>query len=172
MTANLYDVDKLIAQARKLASEYRQATGKSLPGVSNEIAEHDASKLVDLEICETPRPGGYDAIGKGSRQGKRVQIKGRVILDEKKSGHRVGQLKVDQEWDSIVLVLMDSQYESFEIYEAEREEVFNAIKDSKSSKRNKRGAMSLARFKIISRLIWTRENGLEEDEVWDNKANY
>jgi hypothetical protein len=30
--------------------------------------------------------------------------------------------------------------------------------------------MSVARFKIIGRLAWTRENGLEA-EVWDNRAD-
>jgi hypothetical protein len=31
--------------------------------------------------------------------------------------------------------------------------------------------MSVARFKIIGRLAWTRENGLEP-EVWDSQADY
>lgn len=166
---SVYSIDKLIVQARRLASDYRRATGKSL-GISTEIAEHDASTLLNLELCEQPRTAGYDAIGKGEREGKRIQIKGRVIFDESKSGQRIGQLKIDKEWDSVVLVLMDEEYEPYEIYEAEREDIEEVWDKASASKRTKRGAMSVARFKIIGRLVWSRENG-PEDEVWDNKAS-
>ena len=80
----VYSVDKLIAQARRLSAEYRKATGRPLGGVSGEIAEYDAARLMGLEICE-PKPGGYDAIGQGKRAGIRVQIKGRAIFDEDKA---------------------------------------------------------------------------------------
>ena len=65
---------------------------------------------------------------------------------------------------------MDEDYEPYEIYEAEREDIEDVWDKATSSKRSKRGAMSVARFKIIGRLVWTRENG-PEDEVWDNKAS-
>jgi hypothetical protein len=163
---SLYAADKLIAQARVLAAEYRRTMGKPLPGISNEIAEFDAIKLLKLE----PKPegeGGFDATDPAHGD-KRIQIKSRTIFDESKSGQRLGQLKLDKEWDSVVLVLMDENYEPYEIYEAEREEILDVL-DKSSSSRAKRGAMSVARFKIIGRLAWTRENGLEP-EVWDNRA--
>lgn len=165
----VYAVDKLMTEARRLAHDYRVAMGKPLAGISNELAVHDAMRLLDLE----PSPsgtGGYDAIGRGCRAGKRIQIKGRTIFEETKQGQRIGQLKVEQEWDSVVLVLMDEAYEPYEIYEAEREDVLESVKDT-GSNRSKRGMMSVARFKIIGRLVWTRENGLENDEVWDNLGN-
>ena len=68
----------------------------------------------------------------------------------------------------MVLVLMDEEYEPYEIYEAEREDILEYV-DRSSSSRSKRGAMSVARFKIIGRLAWTREDGLEP-EVWDNQG--
>jgi hypothetical protein len=162
----VYAADKLIAQARTLAAEYRRTMGKPLPGISNEIAEHDAVKLLRL-VPSQEGEGGYNAIDP-ARGGKRIQIKSRTIFDESKSGQRIGQLKLDKEWDSVVLVLMDEEYEPYEIYEAEREEILEFI-DKSSSSRAKRGAMSVARFKILGRLAWTRENGLEP-EVWDNQA--
>jgi len=113
--------------------------------------------------------GGYDAVGQGQRAGKRIQIKGRSIFDESKGGQRIGQLKVEQEWDSVMLVLMDENYEPLEIYEAERDDILEASERA-SSKRSKRGAVSVARFRIIGRLAWSRENGVEDDEVWDNQA--
>ena len=167
---SVYSVDKLISEARRLAADYRRLTGKPLAGVSGEIAQHDAARLMNLEICD-PAVGGYDAIGHGSREGKRIQIKGRAIFDEGKSGQRIGQLKIDQEWDSIMLVIMDENLEPYEIYEADREDILDAFEDGSTSKRSKRGAMSVARFKIIGRLVWTLENGIEEDELWDNQAS-
>lgn len=165
----VYSVDKLISEARRLAAEFRRTTGKPLPGVSGEIAEHDAARLLDLELCKE-KPGGYDAVGRGSRDGKRVQIKGRVIFDEDKSGQRIGQLKLEQDWDSVMLVIMDENYEACEIYEAERDDIFAALDETAGSARKKRGAMTVARFKIISRPVWTREEGAIENEVWDNRS--
>lgn len=164
----LYSVDTLMAQARKLAADYRATTGKPLAGISSEIAEYDAARLLDLDLCQE-RVGGFDAIGRGARAGKRIQIKGRAIFDEKKGGQRIGQLKIEQAWDSVVLVLMDEQFEPYEIYEADRDEISAVLADSNSN-RNKRGAMSVARFKIIGRLVWTREEGAIEDALWDNHA--
>ncbi len=165
----VYSVDKLISEARRLAAEFRRTTGKPLPGVSGEIAEHDAARLLNLELC-SERPGGFDAIGKGRRDGRRVQIKGRVIFDEEKSGQRVGQLKLEQDWDSVVLVIMDEDYEPYEIFEAGREDIEDAMNDTGNSARKKRGAMTVARFKIISQLVWTREEGEIDDAPWDNQA--
>lgn len=154
---SVYSTEKLVSEARRLATEYKKATGKAL-GISGEIAEFDAALQLNLELCED-RSHGYDAIGKGIREGKKIQIKGRAIFDEQKSGQRIGQLKTEQEWDSVVLVLMDEKYEASEIYEADREILMEALQETASSKRNKRGAMSIAKFKIIADLVWSRELG-------------
>jgi len=165
----VYSVEKLISEARRLAAEFRRTTGKPLPGVSGEISEHDAAQLLDLELCKERR-GGYDVVGRGRREGKRIQIKGRVIFDEEKSGQRVGQLKLEQDWDSVVLVIMDENYEPSEIYEADREDIEDAMGEAGSSARKKRGAMTIARFKIISQLVWTPEEGEIDSELWDNRS--
>ncbi len=166
-----YAVDKLIAEARRLAADYRRMTGKPLPGVSSEIAENDAARLLDLELAKDEQ-AGFDAIGKsGSREGRRIQIKSRTIFDDSKSGHRIGQLKTDKDWDSVLLVLMDENYEPFEIFEAQRDELLEAIGDSEQSKRAKRGALSVAKFKVIGQLVWTREEGAIDDEIWDNQSS-
>ena len=166
---SIYSLEKLISETRRIARDYRNATGKSLGGVSGEIAQFDACKELELEPVPHGTEGGYDAVGKGKREGKKVQIKGRVIFDDAKSGQRVGQMKLEQDWDSVVLVLMDENFEPFEIYEAERDEIEEAQQGG-SSKRGKRGAMSIAKFKAISELAWTREFG-EEEEVWDNQSD-
>ncbi len=166
----IYSVDTLIAQARTLAAEYRRATGKPLPGVSAEIADNDAARLLDLELVKDETLG-YDAVGRRSpRAGKRIQIKSRTIFDESKSGHRIGQLRTNQEWDSVLLVLMDDNYEPFEILEAEREALLAVIAEAETSKRAKRGLLSVAKFKAIGQLVWTREEGELGDQIWDNQS--
>ena len=164
----VFSVSKLISEARHLAAEYRRATGQPL-GISSEIAQHDACNLLNLEPVKDPNCG-YDAIGRGERQGLHIQIKGRVIFDEAKKNQRLGQLKTEQDWDSILLVLMDENYETDSIYEAERDVVMDALNDQRESNRSKRGAMSVAKFKNVANLVWTREEGLIEDEVWDNQS--
>lgn len=166
---SLYSVDKLISEARRIAAEYRRTTGKPL-GISAEIARHDACTYLELEPHEDAI--GYDAMGlNGVREGLRFQIKGRAIFDEKKGGQRLGQIKVDQNWDKILLVLMDEDFETTEIYEASREDMLDDIEEVGASNRTKRGAMSVARFKRLARLVWSNDEGLIEDKVWDNQAS-
>jgi len=164
----IYAVDKLMKEARTLAAQYRKATGKPL-GISSEIAEYDAARLLNLELC-TDRSAGFDAIGAGEREGRRVQIKGRAIFDERKSGHRIGQLKCDKSWDSVVLVIMNSEYEPVEIYEASRDVIDEAMAASQSKRAN-RGAMTVAKFKVISELVWCVETGAITDEVRDSHGD-
>ena len=155
-------------EARNLAAQYRKATGKPL-GISSEIAEHDAARLLNLELCHD-RSAGIDAIGHGEREGKRIIIKGRAIFDETKSGHRIGQLKLEKEWDSVVLVIMDEEYQPVELYEADRAEIAEALEKSQSKRAN-RGAMSVAKFKAIGKLVWCVEEGAVNNEVWDNRSD-
>ena len=164
----IFSVDKLISEARHLAAEYRRTTGQPL-GISGEIAQHDACHLLDLEPA-TEGTGGFDAVGGGERLGQRIQIKGRVIFDEVKKNQRIGQLKLDQEWDSVMLVLMDENYETDSIYEADRDSVLAALSERQGSNRSKRGAMSVAKFKNVARLVWTRQEGAITDEIWDNQS--
>ena len=159
----VYSVDKLISQARRLAADYRRATGKSLAGVSIEIARSDAARLLGLELVDDPALG-YDAL---DADGRRIQIKGRAIFDEGKSGQRIGQLRLDKDWDRLLLVLLDEDYEPYEIHEATRADIDQAVADAQG-KRSRRGALSVARFRHLARLVWTCEEGVIEDEIWEN----
>lgn len=153
---SIFALDKLIAQARKLAADYRRATGKSLP-ISSEIAKHDACVQLKLDPVEKDS-GGHDALGTENEwRGLRIQIKGRAIFDESKKNQRIGQLKLEKEWDGLVLVVMNEEFEPVEMYFAARGEVEAAL--SHDSSRSERGAMSLARFRNIAQLVWTAEQG-------------
>jgi len=160
----LYELEKLIAETRLLAARYRETTGQALP-VTGEIARFDAARQLGLELLD-PREPGVDALGSGDRDGRRYQIKGRMISKEGKAGYRIGQLNTNGDWTHVALVLLDTDFEPYEIYEASREEILNALQDA-SGKRTRRGAMSVAKFQVIGDLVWSRENGLEES-VWNN----
>lgn len=153
----LYSIDKLIEETRRLAAEFRRSTGTMLP-VSGEIARYDVSHQLGLDLVS--EAGGYDATGNQNFTGKRILIKSRVIGESVKSGHRIGQLNPDGNWDMVIVSLMNNDFEPAEMYMATREEITEALAD-KDSKRGKRGALSVAKFKIIGELIWTREQGLE-----------
>ena len=155
---SLYSYDKLIEETRKLAAEFRRTTGTMLP-VSGEIARHDVSRHLDLELNQE-HSAGFDAIGRNEREGLRIQIKSRVVGDSVKPGHRIGQLNTDGDWDLVILSLMDDEFEPLEMYEASREEIIDAVQDA-NTQRKKRGALSVAKFKIIGKLVWTKELGVE-----------
>jgi len=164
----VYSIDRLVGEARRLAADYRRATGKTLP-VTGEIAVQDAIRLLGLKPAEDSA-AGYDAVRERGGRTERIQIKGRAIFDESKTGHRLGQLKLEQPWDYVILVLMDENYEPVEIHEADRDVLVETLNDPSASKRTARGMISVARFKIIGRLLWTREQGLEDGGVWDNSG--
>ena len=163
----LYSIDKLMHETRQLAAKYRQTTGSTLP-VTGEIARFDAAKALNLSLIDDPG-SPIDAIGlDDERKDKKFIIKGRAIFENTRSSPRIGQLNPDQDWDYAVLVLFDEQYEAEEIYEASRKAISAAMDTKPDSTRKKRGAMSIAQFKIIGNRVWTRENGLEQ-EIWSNQ---
>ena len=63
---------------------------------------------------------------------------------------------------------MDEDFESTEIYEASRQDMLDNIEDE--GNRQKRGAISVARFKRFAKQVWNKDEGLIVDEVWDNQA--
>lgn len=152
-------------QARQLAANYRRTTGKTLSGVSGELSVYDAIRL--LHLAPAANQIGYEAIGteqSGDLKGDRIQIKGRTIFNDARGVQRIGQLKMEQNWDSVVLVLLDDDYEPFEIFEIDRATLTDNIVD-KNSKKAKKGAMTVARFKKIATLAWSREWLDNEEQV-------
>lgn len=165
---DIYSIDKLMHETRQLAARYRQTTGTTLP-VTGEIARFDAAKALNLQLLEDSSLA-YDAIGRDSREGQRIIIKGRALFDESRSSTpRIGQINPQQDWDSVVLVLFDETYQPLEIYEASKIDIEEAL-SGRDSKRKKRGAMSVAQFKIIGKMVWTADHG-DETEIWDNQVS-
>ena len=119
-------VGKILKSARKLAIDYYRETGKPL-GITAEVAEFEAAKLLGLTLCEARQPG-FDAYRTKGRRRHRIQIKGRRLDDVRDRSPRLGSINLDREWDSVVLVLLNSAFEAVEIWEANRPAIDKALK--------------------------------------------
>lgn len=147
-------VRRILGEAKKLAQEYRKLTGKPL-GITGEVAEYEAAHILGVELTPA-RQKGYDALEHVDGGARRLQIKGRCVLDDSKPGQRVGSISVEKEWDAVVLVLLDKNLDAVEIYEAERPAVVAALKEPGSKARNERGALGVNKFKSIGTLRWRK----------------
>ncbi len=153
MPYDLQLLGEIIREVKQLARSYYLLTGRPL-GVTGEIAEYEAARLLGLQLAEV-RQAGYDATYEQDGQIIRIQIKGRCILDNSKSGQRIGSIKLNHEWDAIVLVLLDGDLEPKNLYMANRPEIEKTLLAPGSKARNERGALSVTKFKSISRLVWS-----------------
>ena len=151
MPVKLKDLGCLINQAISLAKDYRSLTGRPL-GITGEVAEYEAVRLLKLEFA-TVRQSGYDAIRKSDRT--KIQIKGRCVIT-KNPGQRLGKIQLDKEWDYVVLVLLDQDFEPTEIYQADRKSLVDELTKPGSKARNERGALSITKFKSIGKLLWSK----------------
>jgi hypothetical protein len=147
-------VGKAISQAKILAIKYRKLTGRPL-GITGEVAEYEAMRLLDLQLAPVRQPG-FDAIYSADGSNRKVQIKGRCILETSKPGQRVPSIKLTHSWDSVILVLLNEKFEPTDIFEAYRPDIKRELERPGSKSRNERGAMSLSKFKAISHQLWPR----------------
>lgn len=139
----------LIGQARDVALAYRRLTGRPL-GVTGEVGEYEAIRLLGLELAPV-RSHGFDAI---DGAGKRYQVKARCIPYGASKAQRLGSIKIDSPWDSVLLVLLTEDLTAEAIWEADREAVVEALSAPGSKARNERGALGVSKFKSIGRQVW------------------
>ncbi len=143
---------EILQRVKKLAQEYRVLTGKPL-GVTGEVAEYEAARLLGLELTAA-RHEGYDALERTDGVIRRLQIKGRCLQPGSKPGQRVGRIDVRKEWDAVLMVLMDANLEAVAMYEADRVAVLEALSAPGSRARNERGALGINKLKAIGRVRW------------------
>ena len=150
---NLDKIGGIIRSAKILAKQYRQVTGRPL-GITAEVAEYEGAQLLGLELAPVRQPG-YDATRRKGSHVEHLQIKGRCILSSK-HGQRMGKIDLKKDWDGVILVLLDADFEPFAMYEAQRPEIEEALTKSGSKARNERGALSISKFKSIGKEVWTQ----------------
>jgi hypothetical protein len=143
---------KLIARAKRLGREYYELTARPL-GVTSEIGEYEAERLLRLTLAPV-RQIGFDATRKTGKIEKRFQIKSRCVLPTSKRGQRIGSISLKKEWDAVLLVLLDENFEPTAIHEADRAAITEALMKPGSKSRNERGALGVSKFIAIGAQVW------------------
>ena len=80
----------LLSEVKRLAKDYHSLTGRPL-GVTGEVGEYEAARLLNLELAEV-RQEGYDAIHRSADGEERLQIKTRVVHSGSGNRQRVGSI--------------------------------------------------------------------------------
>jgi len=158
----------LLADAKVLAQKYRALTGKPL-GITGEVAEYEASRILGVELTPA-RQAGYDAIETINGAVRRLQIKGRCMLNDCKPGQRLGSIDRTKDFDAVLLVLLDENFNATAIYEADREDVLRILAEPGSKSRNERGALGVSKFKSIARLRWQRSTTEQRKDAHEVQA--
>jgi hypothetical protein len=89
--------------------------------------------------------------------GRRFQIKGRCLLPGCKPGQRLGSIDIKKDFDAVLLVLLDENFDALEILEAQREPVIAALVAPGSKARNERGALGYSCVQKIGQCAAIRE---------------
>jgi hypothetical protein len=151
---------KLLADVKRLAQRYYELTGGRSLGVTGEVAEYEAARLLDDVELAPPRERGYDAVRRVRNRDQLLQIKGRCIQPDSKSGQRIGRIYLDKPWDVALMVLLNERYETTAIYEATRPDLEPSLREyEKKAKEKARSVegMPVTRFKELGRRIWPRQ---------------
>lgn len=147
---------EILERARVAAVDYYALTGKPL-GITGEIGEYLTARLLGLALAEARAPG-YDAV---DQDGRKIQIKARSLpAGTKLTGQRLGSIRLDHEWDCVMLILLDEEFEPQVIYEAAREPLAEALTKPGSKARNERGALAITKFISVGRQVWSAESGV------------
>ena len=145
---------EVLRKAKRLAQRYRALTGKPL-GITGEVAEYEAARILGVKLTPA-RNTGFDATERKKGVVRRLQIKSRCLLKDCKPGQRLGSIDIEKEFDAVLMVLLDENFDATAIYEAERKDVIKAITTPGSKARNERGALGVNKFKAIGKVRWKR----------------
>ena len=142
----------LLAEAKTLAKEYYDLTKKPL-GVTGEVAEFEAARLLGMELLEA-RQAGYDALEEVNGEKHKVQIKSRRILPGSHPTQMVGSINTHDEWDTLLLVLLDEHFNATGIWEAPRAKIEAALLIPGSLARSERNALTVGKIKQLGTKRW------------------
>lgn len=157
----LKEVDKdhqlklLLNQAKSLAVEYYQLTGKPL-GITGELAEFEAAQKLGLVLAPA-RTALYDAYRLVGELRETFQVKGRAVRIDDRYRGRVPKINCAAGFDAVLLVLLDNaSFQAIEIWQADREPVIARLTAPGSKARNDRQSMGISQFKSIpgARRVW------------------
>lgn len=152
--SNDAEIFEVLRQAKLLARRYYRLTGKPL-GITGEVAEYEAATMLSLDL-HCARKAGFDATEFRNGCPVRIQIKGRCVPNPSKMIGRLGAIDLAQPFDSVLLVLLDPDFNAFAMYEASRDAVVTALTKPGSKARNERGSLGIRQFIAISSQRWLR----------------
>jgi hypothetical protein len=142
--------DRLLEEAKDIARRWRKEARRPL-GVVGEIAEQEAARLLHLSLMGQGNPG-YDGVW----DNKKVQIKGRCLKENGSSPGRIPSISFKKDWDSVLLVILDHDLKPKEIFEAVRKRIKQELLGPRAKQWNRRGQMSISKFKRIADRVWPR----------------
>ncbi|WP_055134265.1 hypothetical protein [Pseudomonas mediterranea] len=148
------EIFEVLRDAKVLARRYYRLTGKPL-GITGEVAEYEAATKLGLDL-HSARMAGFDATEMKNGCPIRIQIKGRCVVNPAKVQGRLGSIDLAQPFDVVLLVLLDSDFNAFAMYEADRDAVVTALTKPGSKARNERGSLGIRQFMAISSQRWLR----------------
>lgn len=148
------EILEVLRDAKMLGRRYYELTGKPL-GITGEVAEYEAATKLKLQL-HPARQAGYDATEVRQDGLVKIQIKGRCVSNPRKITGRLGAIDLRQAFDTVLLVLLDSDFNAFAMYEATRAKVEEALTRPGSRARNERGALAIKQFMAISTCRWSR----------------
>ena len=134
---------QLIENIIGLSLEYKRRFGKSL-GITGEVGEYKASRLLKLKRAQGNINKGFDAIDPKGK--KRVQIKTRIFS---RNSERTSAF-TNFGFDYAILVLLSDKYEVTGIYKARCKDIREKI----ARQTYKRPALTIGDFRKISKLIY------------------
>ena len=161
------EIAQLLKQIKTLANHYQQLTGRPLE-ITGEIGEFTAIDLLALEIAPVRTPG-YDASEVIDGKEIKYQIKTRCIPRGKRLTQRMGQIKFNHEWDAVLFVRLDLNFEPLGIWEASRADMQKALEMPGSISRNERGALGVNKFISIAKPRWLPD-GKSENTPMNSKV--
>ncbi len=150
------EVEDIVESIIPLARRWKLATGRSL-GVTGEIGEHLACKTMGWSLAAHLQKG-WDAIGE---DGRKIQIKSRVLQSTCDKSPTMSTVRLDREWDTVALVIMDENIALTEILEATRE-AFEPLQIARGG-----SGVSISKFRRISSSIWARPQIRDPDPDHD-----
>ncbi len=149
------EIFEVLRDAKVLARRYYRLTGKPL-GITGEVAEFEAATKLGLDL-HCARKAGYDATEIRNGCPVHIQIKGRCVVNPARIVGRLGSIDLGQPFDAVLLVLLDSDFNAFAMYEVSRDAVVTALTKPGSRARNERGSLGIRQFIAISSQRWLRQ---------------
>lgn len=147
------EVLHLIEEAKRIARRYYQLTGRPL-GISGEIAEHEASRLLGLKLAPV-REAGIGAFLSSGEKVQRFQIKDRAVEPSRRYIGRVPKINLVPKFDAALLVLLEKNtFNVLEIWCAQYVDIKARLLVPGSKSRNERSSMGISQFNSIAQKIW------------------